>query len=252
MAHTNSTTHYSLPQFVTTDKPAWLTDFNGAMSNIDTGIYNAQDKADDAAEDATQALSDAADAQTTANTADGKGSGAVASIAPTFDNTATYSVGDYVMYNNLLYVCRVAITVPGAWTGSANWTRATVDDMNTAMDLRMDAVETATTPITPSFAITKSSGAWNVSSIAQKQDGKVVHMSVSLLGSGQAVNAGSNGFVGLLNFTPPVRASGVAFVGTGIVMIVIETNGTVYVRPLVANTNWSSSDGVSIPVTFMV
>ena len=251
MAHTNSTTHYSLPQFVTSDKPAWLTDVNGAMSAIDTGIYDAQTKANTADGNATQALSDAADAQSTANTADGKGSGAVASIAPAFDNTATYSVGDYVMYNNLLYKCRVAITVPGAWTGSTNWNRATVDDMNTAMDLRMDAVETATTPVTPSYAITKSSGAWNVSNISQKQDGKVVHMSVSVIGSGEAVQAGSNGFVGLLNFTPPIRSSGVAFVGAALVMIIIETNGTVYIRPLIGNTNWSSSDGVTIPITFM-
>ena len=252
MAHTNSTTHYNLPQFESSDKPAWLTDFNGAMSAIDTGIYNAQDKADDAAEDATQALSDASDAQSTANKADGKGSGAVASIAPAFDNTATYSVGDYVMYNNLLYVCRVAITVPGAWSGSANWNRATVDDMNTAMDLRMDAVETATTPITPSYTITKSTGAWNLSSITQKQDGKVVQMNISVIGSGVGVPAGSNGFEGILNYNPPLKASGVAFVGAAIVVVVINTNGTVTIRPLIGNTNWTSSDGVSIPITFMV
>lgn len=38
MAHTNATPNYSLPQFVGTDKPAWLTDFNGAMSAIDTAM----------------------------------------------------------------------------------------------------------------------------------------------------------------------------------------------------------------------
>ena len=248
MAHTNSTTHYSLPQFVTTDKPAWLTDFNGAMSNIDTGIYNAQDKADDAAEDATQALSDAADAQTTANTADGKGSGAVASIAPTFDNTATYSVGDYVMYNNLLYVCRVAITVPGAWTGSANWTRATVNDMNTAMDLRMDAVEVQTTTANPNITITKSSGAWNISNIGQRKFGKVVEISMTVLGSGIAVAAGSNGFVGTINKPPIVRANGMAFIGTGILACSINTDGTITIRPLIDNTNWNSNTGGAVSV----
>lgn len=35
MAHTNSTTNYELPQFIGTDKPAWLSDFNGAMNTID-------------------------------------------------------------------------------------------------------------------------------------------------------------------------------------------------------------------------
>lgn len=36
MSHTNTTSNYDLPQFVGTDKPAWLTDVNGAMSAIDT------------------------------------------------------------------------------------------------------------------------------------------------------------------------------------------------------------------------
>jgi len=252
MAHTNETTYYDLPQFVTTDKPAWLVDFNGAMSAIDTAIHNAKSTADTAATDSAQALLDAAAAQSTADGAAAQGAGAVASIAPTFSATSTYSVGDYVIYNNLLYVCRVAINVPGAWTGSTNWNRATVDDMNTAMDLRMDAVETATTPITPSFAITKSTGAWNISSISQKQDGKVVQLGITVLGSGEQVNAGTNGFTGTINVNPPVRCSGMCFIGTGLVVCVIETNGSVSIRPLIANTNWDSSTGVTIPVTMMV
>ena len=243
MAHTNSTTHYELPQFVTTDKPAWLTDFNGAMSAIDTGIYNAQDKADDAAADATQALSDAAGADSKATTADGKGSGAVASIAPAFDNTATYSVGDLVMYNNLLYVCRVAITVPGAWTGTTNWTRTTAGDLNAAMDLRMDAVEVKTTNTNPSITITKSSGAWNIDNIAQKKFGNVTALAITVVGSGIAVPAGTNGFVGTINRLPIVRATGMSFIGTGILAIAIGTDGTVTIRPLIDNTNWSSSAG---------
>lgn len=41
MAHTNSTEHYSLPQFVGTDKPSWLTDINNAFEAIDNAIYAA-------------------------------------------------------------------------------------------------------------------------------------------------------------------------------------------------------------------
>ena len=37
-SHTNETTNYDLPQFVGTDKPTWLGDFNTAMSTIDTAI----------------------------------------------------------------------------------------------------------------------------------------------------------------------------------------------------------------------
>lgn len=36
--HTNSTENYELPQFIGTDKPTWLGDFNTAMATIDTGM----------------------------------------------------------------------------------------------------------------------------------------------------------------------------------------------------------------------
>lgn len=48
MAHTNSTPNYNLPQFLGTDKPAWLTDINNAMSVIDTAIAAAKTTADSA------------------------------------------------------------------------------------------------------------------------------------------------------------------------------------------------------------
>lgn len=46
MASTNKTTHYNLSQYTGTDKPTYLVDYNTDMSNIDSGIYNAQSKAD--------------------------------------------------------------------------------------------------------------------------------------------------------------------------------------------------------------
>lgn len=48
MAHTNSTPNYNLPQFLGSDKPAWLTDINTAMSDIDTAIAAAKTVADTA------------------------------------------------------------------------------------------------------------------------------------------------------------------------------------------------------------
>ena len=38
-ASTNKTTNYELPQFVGTDKPTWLGDFNEAMADIDTAMH---------------------------------------------------------------------------------------------------------------------------------------------------------------------------------------------------------------------
>lgn len=45
MSSTNKTTNYDLSQFVGTDKPAWLTDYNQDMTKIDTGIHAAQSAA---------------------------------------------------------------------------------------------------------------------------------------------------------------------------------------------------------------
>lgn len=97
MASTNKTANYDLSQFVGTDKPAWLSDYNGDMSKIDAGITTAQNtatgadgKADSNASkignlsnltttvktDAVSAINEvntlAGTAQGTANSADGK------------------------------------------------------------------------------------------------------------------------------------------------------------------------------------
>lgn len=46
--------------------------------------------------------------------------------APDFDPAAgVYDVGDLVLYDGQLYRCTTAVTTPGAWTGSANWTQTT-------------------------------------------------------------------------------------------------------------------------------
>ena len=146
MSHTNATPNYALPQFLTTDKPAWLTDINGAFSNIDTGINTAKTTADSAASTATTADTKATTAGTTATNADNKANGAIASLADAFSTSSTYSVGDVVIYNSLMYICTVAVTVPGAWTGSNNWARTTADDLivKTAADMPMSPTDPTT------------------------------------------------------------------------------------------------------------
>ena len=42
---TNKTTHYDLSQYIASDKPTYLIDYNQDMTKIDTGIYNAMSKA---------------------------------------------------------------------------------------------------------------------------------------------------------------------------------------------------------------
>ena len=53
MAHTNHTTNYELSQFLGSDKPSWLNDYNGDMAKIDTAVKNAADAASTAASTAS-------------------------------------------------------------------------------------------------------------------------------------------------------------------------------------------------------
>lgn len=145
MSHTNSTTNYGLPQFLTSDKPAWLTDINNAFSDIDNAVYTAQTKADTAFTDAGNAQTDATTAINNAAAADAKGSGAIASIETAFDPTTIYSVGAKVMYNSLLYRCIVAVTTPGPWTGSDNWERITVDSLISTTDSKIGSLSSLNT-----------------------------------------------------------------------------------------------------------
>ena len=74
-ASTNKTANYDLPQFVGTDKPTWLGDFNEAMFDIDAGMHeNATDiasvetVAENASSAASQASQDVAGLTSTVNT----------------------------------------------------------------------------------------------------------------------------------------------------------------------------------------
>lgn len=55
------------------------------------------------------------------------GDALMANIAPAYDASSTYAVGEYVMYNNALYRCTTAITTAEAWT-AAHWTAAKIGE----------------------------------------------------------------------------------------------------------------------------
>lgn len=55
MPSTNKTTNYELSQFVNTDVPSWLGDYNGDMQKIDGAIHSVSENADDALQVANSA-----------------------------------------------------------------------------------------------------------------------------------------------------------------------------------------------------
>lgn len=94
MSATNSTTYYELPVFIATDKPAWLTDWNGAMNAIDTAIkeaLTAGENAQTTANTATTSIATINDSLTTINTS-----------LTTLTSTVTGLVGSVNTINSLI------------------------------------------------------------------------------------------------------------------------------------------------------
>lgn len=82
MSHSKGTTNYNLPLFTKDDRPAWLTDFNSAMQEVDTVMKRTSDAArpdllEAAQQEAAAAMEKATDAQTKANGALQKSGGAM-------------------------------------------------------------------------------------------------------------------------------------------------------------------------------
>ena len=111
MSHTNSTPNYGLPEFLSSDKPAWMADINVAFSDIDTAMKNNADSA------------------SAANTDIGT---LVQNFAPGYSNASTYDVGDVVTYNKRLYICDIAVTVPESFD-NAKWSYYRVSDISDAV-----------------------------------------------------------------------------------------------------------------------
>jgi len=153
MASTNKTTNYELSQFIETDKPGWLTDYNGDMRTIDSTMKAISD----VASGASGSISELADRMSTAegnittNTNDiaaldaradaleagaQSTAGTIANIqteqtvqnlgieaatelgynlARPYDSASTYAVGAYVLFQNTLYKCITAVSVGEAF-----------------------------------------------------------------------------------------------------------------------------------------
>ena len=58
-------------------------------------------------------------------------------IANTYSASATYDVGDYVMYDGILYICTTAITSGEAWN-SAHWKKAVLADDVSALKSQLE------------------------------------------------------------------------------------------------------------------
>ena len=85
-------------------------------------------------------------------------------LAPLYSNNSTYSVGDYVIYNDSLYRCNTAITTAESWT-AAHWTATVMG--NDVSDIRSDLVD----------QYREKSFSWNQNGYISDSNGTVVSYS---------------------------------------------------------------------------
>lgn len=138
MASTNKTTHYELSQYVSSDKPTYLVDYNGDMAKIDTGINAAKTTADSASTAASNAQTAAEGAQTTANTA--------------VTNAATAQSGADTANTNIGTLANLTTVAKNNLVAAINELKTGVDDNSTAIgsiNTAITAINTALETIEP-------------------------------------------------------------------------------------------------------
>lgn len=106
MASTNKTANYELSQYVGSDKPTYLGDYNADMLKIDTAMKanntlanTASTTATTASETASTALSNAGSAQTTANSANETATTALTKATANEANIAKFNLTSFTTYN---------------------------------------------------------------------------------------------------------------------------------------------------------
>jgi outer membrane murein-binding lipoprotein Lpp len=128
-ASTNKTANYELPQFVGTDKPTWLGDFNSAMADIDAGMH----------ENASDISAMASDVQTATSTAS-QASQNVASLTSTVSSLSSDVQSATTTANNAsatassaLNTANSASTLAGTANGKADTNASDISDLQTAI-----------------------------------------------------------------------------------------------------------------------
>lgn len=134
MSATNSTTYYELPIFVGTDKPAWLTDWNGAMNAIDSAIKEAKTAGDNA--------------QTTANTNTSSINtlgGSVDTLSTSLSTLTTTVNGNTGSINtiNSLIGHGEPTTTDKTLIGAINELNAEISGAGSGLETRVGALETS-------------------------------------------------------------------------------------------------------------
>lgn len=112
MGHTHNTPNFGLPQFIGTDKPSWLEDFNLSMQTIDTALAQNRAASEGAEQSAAQSSAVADSAKALAESANTLSNQAVSDAgkakgAQTWDIVAVRD-NVTVSYNGFMSILRMS------------------------------------------------------------------------------------------------------------------------------------------------
>ena len=233
MASTNKTTNYELSQFLGTDKPAWLSDYNQDMSKIDTQMKANADAATAAGGSAS-----------TANTA----IGTMANLTTTVKTSLVAAVNEV---NTTADTAQTTASSAATTAGSANIKAETALTGITNISSYLSLSNTGSASIVPPTGVTVSWGNVLYALNSEGSFGKIYSNSLEI----KVGSTGGTKTIRLsgINVSEPetayTMAAGVGFVyGTTLktheVYLRINTDGTVDLR---LNTNANETIEIFLP-----
>ena len=202
-ASTNKTANYDLPQFVGTDKPTWLGDFNSAMSAIDAGM--AENKADIKSMDTrvTSAESSASSASQAVTTLTGR----VATVESGVSTATTTA-------NNAQQTATSALNTANTANGKADTNTSDISSLSTRVSTCESNISLFNLNTFTKATLTKVSGNYTIASgseisVATNSDGSLAKIYGVITCSNVTTN-------GTLRISTPLRPESAITINGGL------------------------------------
>lgn len=206
------------------DVTATAAQLTAAAENVTEGVETFEALAESVSDVLADITDDTLSITDKAADAAAVGNALAAEIAPKYSTSATYTVGDYVLYNNALYRCNTAIATAESWT-AAHWTAVKIGSELGNLKSEINELDEATESIFDSWLANNVSltenqyksisivshsfidagGAFYVSDAISVSEGDVYKISCSGYGNAAAYAFGNSGV--LSSVFPPSTAS---------------------------------------------
>lgn len=233
-ASTNKTANYELPQFVGTDKPTWLGDFNGAMSAIDAGMAENASDIEDLDTRVSSAESTASQASQNVATLTGRVSTVESGVS-----TATTTA------NNAQQTATSALNTANTANGKADTNTSDISSLTTRVSTCESNISLFNLNTFTTATITKVSGNFTIGSdsnisVATNSDGSLA----KVYGVITCNNVQTNGTV---RIATPLRPETAITINGGIIR---HTSGAVNTaQKIIASPSFTINTDGTIDVT---